>query len=60
MKNTYSKKCDVSKNSYIEIMLDKCHTKKKELCLTEIPILWKDSLRQKDLMKSMCRLVAEL
>ena len=60
MKNVYSEKCDVSKNSYIEFMLDKCHTKKGELRVTEIANLWKDSLRQRDLTNSVCRLVAEL
>lgn len=60
MKNTYSKKCDLSKNNYIEVMLDKYHTKKGELCLTEMPILWKDAFRQRDLMKSTCRLAADL
>lgn len=51
MKNTYFKKCAVSKNSYIEIMLDKCLTKKRELCFIKIPILQKGYPRQRDLMK---------
>lgn len=54
------KKNIYSKNSYIENMLEKCRTIKRELCLTEISILGKDCLRQRGLMKSMCRLVAEL
>lgn len=44
MKYTYSKRHDVSKNSYAEIMLDKCNTEKGGPCLREIQILWKDSL----------------
>lgn len=44
MKHIYSKRHDVSKNSYAEIMLDKCHAEKEDPCLREIQILWKDSL----------------